>query len=196
MAERELQTILNSGELSTIHLGGTASADAVVKQSVLTALDIAKADKPNIALQSSELTNQIPSALATALQVKFGAAVSNTVLTLGADGTITFLQSGHYHIETRLQVGRVGTTGTSLLLARCLKNDVQYGGGSAFKLDDAETLFPCVAIIHFDAAVYNTLKFQIMRDPAGDNSGGLYFTDPSDGWNNIPSANITITKIG
>ena len=83
-----------------------------------------------------------------------------------------------------------------MVLIRCLKNGVQYGGGSAFKLADSDVLFPCVAMLHLDIAIDDTLQFQIMRDPSGDNSGGLYFTDPSDGWNTVPSANITITKIG
>ncbi len=165
-------------------------------ESDITALQTGKSDKPIIVLQSSDITDQVPVALNTALQIKFGTTVNNTYIFLDTDGTILFKQAGHYHIETRLQVGRVGATGTSLVLSRCLKNDVQYGGGSAFKLDDAEVLFPCVAIIHADIAVDDTFKFQIIRDASGNNSGGLYMTDPSDGWNNIPSANITITKIG
>jgi len=197
MANRELQQILNSGELDSIFLGGTGSGDSVVKQDALSALDAAKSDKPFIVLQISDETNQLPSGLNTALQVKFGGVYAvNDWVSLAIDGTITFLRAGHYHVETRFQVGRVGTTGTSLLLVRCLKNDVQLGGGSAFKLADSEVLSPCSAIIHYDALVNDTIKFQILRDAAGDNSGGLYVTDPSDGWNIIPSANITITKIG
>lgn len=192
MATRELQSILNSGELNSIYLGGTSAADSVVKQSSLDT----KADIPYVALQSSDITTQEPSGLGVAKQVTFGPYATNSVMTLGADGTVTFSTAGHYHAEIRLQVGRTGATSTSLFLVRCLKNDVQYGGGSAFKLDDAEVLFPCVVTLHVDATIGTTLKFQIMRDPAGHNSGGLYMTDPSDGWNNIPSANITLTKIG
>lgn len=161
----------------------------------ITLLQTGKADKAIIVLQSSDITTQEPTGLGVARQVTFGALVNNTYLSLDTSGTTTFKQDGHYHAEVRLQVGRVGVTGTSLFLVRCLKNDVQYGGGSAFKLDDADVLFPCVAILHLDMAIDDTLKFQIMRDPSGHDSGGLYMTDPSDGWNNIPSANITITKI-
>lgn len=161
----------------------------------IASLETGKADKAVITLQSSDMTTQEPTGLGVARQVTFGALVNNTYLSLDTSGTTTFKQDGHYHVEVRLQVGRVGATGTSLFLIRCLKNGVQHGGGSAFKLDNAEVLFPCVAILHIDIVIDDTLSFQIMRDPAGHNSGGLYMTDPSDGWNNIPSANITITKI-
>lgn len=165
-------------------------------ESDIAELQAGKADISFIALQSSDFTNQEPSGVGVARQVTFGSYATNSIITLEADGEVTFKAKGHYHAEIRLQIGRVGVAGTSLILVRCLKNDVQYGGGSAFKLADAEVLFPCVAILHLDMEIDDTLKFQIMRDPSGDNSGGLYMTDPSDGWNNIPSANITITKIG
>lgn len=159
-------------------------------------LQTTKSDIPFIVLQSSDDTNQEPSGLGVVKQVSFGSYATNAIVTLEADGEVILKVDGHYHAEIRLQVGRIGAAGTSLLLVRCLKNDVQYGGGSAFKLDNSDVLFPCVAILHLDMAIDDTLKFQIMRDSSGDNSGGLYMTDPSDGWNNIPSANITITKIG
>lgn len=171
-------------------------AEFATIESNISDLQTGKSDIPIIALQSSDMTNQVPTTLNTALQIKFGATVNNSYIFLDTDGTIKFKQAGHYHIEVRLQVGRIGVTGTSLLLVRCLKNNVQYGGGSAFKLADSDVLFPCVAILHLDTAIDDTLKFQILRDASGDNSGGLYMTDPSDGWNNVPSANITITKIG
>jgi len=37
MADRELTTILNSGEVNTIFLGGTASTDKLIKKSELDA---------------------------------------------------------------------------------------------------------------------------------------------------------------
>ena len=37
MADRQLTTVLNSGEVNTIYLGGTAATDKVIKQSELTA---------------------------------------------------------------------------------------------------------------------------------------------------------------
>lgn len=165
-------------------------------ESDIADLQEGKADISFIALQSSDFTNQEPSGVGVARQVTFGSYATNSTITLEADGEVTFKVKGRYHAEIRLQIGRVGVAGTSLILVRCLKNGVQYGGGSAFKLADAEVLLPCVAILHLDMEIDDTLKFQIMRDPSGDNSGGLYMTDPSDGWNNIPSANITITKIG
>lgn len=162
----------------------------------IASLESEKADKPILVLQSSNTTNQEPTALDTAMQIKFGSTQTNTHVFLDTDGTVNFLRAGHYHVEVRLQVGRTGTSGTSIVLSRCLKNNVQYGGGSAFKLDNADVLVPCLAMLHLDIAQNDTLKFQIMRDGNGYNSGGLYITTPSNGWNTIPSANITITKIG
>lgn len=162
----------------------------------IASLESEKADKPILVLQSSNTTNQEPTALDTAMQIKFGSTQTNAHVFLDTDGTVNFLRAGHYHVEVRLQVGRTGTSGTSIVLSRCLKNNVQYGGGSAFKLDNADVLVPCLAMLHLDIAQNDTLKFQIMRDGNGYNSGGLYITTPSNGWNTIPSANITITKIG
>ena len=188
-------TTITNG-LTGLEVSNKLNAEFATLESNITSLQTDKADQPVIVLQSSDLTNQVPTALNTALKVKFGATVNNTYVFLDTDGTVTFKQAGHYHVEVRLQVGRTGVTGTALLLARCVKNGVQYGGGSAFKLADSEVLFPCVANLHLDIEVDDTFYFQIIRDASGDNSGGLYMTDPSDGWSDIPSANITITKIG
>lgn len=164
-------------------------------ESDILSLDNDKADKPVLVLQSSDTTNQTPTTLDTAMQVKFGSTQTNSYVFLDTDGTITFLQDGHYHVEVRVQIGRVGTNGTSIVLTRCLKNNAQYGGGSAFKLGNSDVLIPCLSILHLDIVKDDTLKFQLMRDGNGNNSGGLYITIPSNGWNTIPSANITITKI-
>ena len=94
-----------------------------------------------------------------------------------------------------MQIGRIGSVGTSLVLTRYLINNVQGGGGSAFKLESNDILSPCVAIVYVNANIDDTLKFEIMRDGSGDNSGGLYITNPNNGWNTVPSANILITKI-
>ena len=188
-------TTITNG-LTGLEVSKKLNAEFATLESNITSLQTGKADQPIIVLQSSDLTNQAPTVTNLAMKVKFGSTVNNEYVFLDADGTITFKEAGHYHVETRLQVGRTGVTGTALLLARCVKNGVQYGGGSAFKLADSDVLFPCVANIRVDIEVDDTFYFQIIRDASGDNSGGLYMTDPSDGWSNIPSANITITKIG
>jgi len=57
MADRELQTILNSGELNSVYLGGTASADKVVKQSELTEVDTkTTVNTTNISANTSRIT--------------------------------------------------------------------------------------------------------------------------------------------
>lgn len=164
-------------------------------ESDILSLQTGKTDIPITVLQSSDLTNQEPTALDTALQVKFGNSTTNAYLFLDTNGTITFLKAGRYRIETRMQIGRIGSVGTSLVLTRYLINNVQGGGGSAFKLESNDILSPCVAIVYVNANIDDTLKFEIMRDGSGDNSGGLYITNPNNGWNTVPSANILITKI-
>lgn len=58
MADRELNTVLNTGELTEIHLGGITAGDKVVKQSelpTLSTLAIGFADYNDLATQSTAI---------------------------------------------------------------------------------------------------------------------------------------------
>lgn len=158
-------------------------------------LQAGKSDNAIKVLDSSNFTNQIPTGLGVALNVKFGDIVNNDYLFLDSDGSITFKQSGHYHVYIRNQYGRVGSVGVSLLMGRYLINGAQEVAGSAFKLDGSDVLTISNAMLPLDVGVNDVLVFQTIRDSSGDDSGGLYATTSSHGWTTVPSSHILISKI-
>lgn len=199
MAEKELATILNSGEINTIFLGGTASTDGVVKKSVTDAIDtrVTAIESSHTALIDAEsaAASQQPSAVDTALQVEFGALQSTTDIDLAADGSITFKTAGKYIITTFFQYGRTGASGTSILFNRFLVNGTQAGSSLGAKVDNAEVLVPWSSSIQFTASANDVVTIEIIRDSTGNNSGGLFSATPTAaGWAAAPCAKIQIYK--
>lgn len=95
-------------------------------------------------LRASSTVAQAPTAVDTALQVSFGAAqgsASNPVM-INAAGLVTFNTAGNYAVRIKLQAGRTGASGTSILLSRILVNGAQYGSPAATKLVSADTTIP------------------------------------------------------
>jgi len=131
----------------------------------------------------------------TPLQVEFGALQTTTDIDISATGAITFKTAGKYIIYPCFQYGRTGATGKSFLLNTYLRNGVQEGASLASKIDNASTLVPWSSSIQFTASTNDVLTIEIMRDSAGDNSGGLYALDPTPAdWANAPCAAIQIYK--
>ena len=93
-------------------------------------------------------------------------------------------------------MGRTGASGTSILLFRVLVNGVQAGRSIVTKLGNAdeEQYFENDTWIFLPAGA--VLTFEVMRDAAGSNFGGLFGFDPTvDGgneWNDAPSAAIRV----
>lgn len=218
--DRELSDILNSGEISTIYLGGTASTDRAVKQSALDATnanvttnttnvatnttDIAAIDTrvtsiedshTRLLLASSTASSQQPTGTDTPLQVEFGVAQSTTDIDISAAGAITFKTAGKYIISPFFQYGRTGATGTSVLLNRYLVNGTQIGASLGANLDNANTLVPWSSSVQFTANTNDVMTIEIMRDSAGNDSGGLFAVTPTAaGWNSAPCASIQIYR--
>lgn len=93
-------------------------------------------------LRAASTVAQAPSAVDTALQVSFGSAqgsASDPVM-VNAAGLVTFNTAGNYAVRIKLQAGRTGASGTSVLLSRILLNGAQYGSPAATKLVSADTL--------------------------------------------------------
>ena len=89
-------------------------------------------------LRAASTATQAPSAVDTALQVSFGVAqgsASDPVM-LNAAGLVTFNTAGNYAIRIKLQNGRTGATGTSILLSRILLNGAQVGSAAAVKMQN------------------------------------------------------------
>ena len=199
MADRELQTILNSGDINTIYLGGTTSEDKAVKKSELTALDTRvtaiESSHSVLLTATSTATSQQPSTTDTALQIEFGAAQVTTDIDIDVNGAITFKTAGKYILSPFFQYGRSGSTGTSVLFNRYLVNGVQAGSSLGAKIDNANILVPWSSSIQFTANANDVLTIEIIRDSTGNDSGGLFSSTPTAaGWNIAPCASIQIYK--
>ena len=149
-------------------------------------------------LRAPSTVIQAPTALDTALQVTFGAAqksASDPVM-LNAVGLITFNTAGVYAVRVKLENGRTGSTGTSILLSRLLKNGTAYGSPAAVKLASSDETVPTDSRVIIDAAAGDTLVVQIMRDSAGTNFGGLYpQVAVVTAWGTVPSALLVVTRM-
>jgi len=208
MADRELSNALSSGELSNIQLGGTATGDRVLTNDEIdagyttiattTALDARVTDIEDshtaLIIASSTATSQEPTATDTPLQVEFGAAQVTTDINLSVAGAFTFNTTGKYIISPFFQYGRTGGAGTSILINRYLLNGVQIGDSLAAKVDNADTLVPWSSSIQFTATAGDIVTVEILRDSAGNDSGGLFSVTPTIGWNTAPCASVQIYK--
>ncbi|EAW4196130.1 hypothetical protein FFV02_22805, partial [Salmonella enterica] len=95
-------------------------------------------------LRAPSTVVQAPTSVDTALQLTFGGAqgtASNPVM-INAAGLVTFNTAGNYAVRIKLQAGRTGVSGTSILLSRILVNGAQYGSPAATKLVSADVTIP------------------------------------------------------
>jgi hypothetical protein len=150
-------------------------------------------------LRAASTATQAPTAVNTPLQVVFGAAqgsASDPVM-VNAAGLLTFNTPGTYAIRVKLQNGRTGASGTSILLSRILLNGVQVGSAAAVKLSTADATIPTDSrVVVVAPAAGATFAVQIMRDGAGTNFGGIYpFTAAVTAWGVAPSALMVVSRL-
>lgn len=149
-------------------------------------------------LRASSTVAQAPTATDTALQLSFGAAqgaASNPVM-INAAGLVTFNTAGNYAVRIKLQAGRTGASGTSILLSRILVNGSQYGSPAATKLVSADVTIPIESRVVINATAGQTMAVQIMRDSAGTNFGGVYpQTATVSAWGVAPSALLVVSRL-
>lgn len=149
-------------------------------------------------LRAASTATQAPSAVDTALQVSFGAAqgsASDPVM-INAAGTVTFNTAGNYAIRIKLQNGRTGATGTSILLSRILLNGAQVGSTAAVKMTQTDATTPSESRVVLNPTAGQTFQVQIMRDSAGSNFGGVYpQTATVAAWGVAPSALLVISRL-
>lgn len=151
----------------------------------------------------SVAATQLPSTTgpANALQVEFGPAIGTVSdpVSMDVNGTITFNDAGTYRIKIALQFGRAGSVGESILLFR-VTDDVgtQLGRSIAAKLDNSNITAYLENDTWLTVPAGLIVEFQVMRDAAGDDSGGLIMTIPTvDGgneWDNAPTAAIRVER--
>lgn len=149
-------------------------------------------------LRAPSTVAQAPTAVDTALQLTFGAAqksASDPVM-LNAAGLVTFNVAGNYAVRVKLQCGRTGATGTSILLSRILLAGAQFGSAACVKMTQTDATTPTDSRVVVNATAGQTLAIQIMRDSAGSNFGGVYPQVATvTAWGTAPSALLVISRL-
>jgi hypothetical protein len=149
-------------------------------------------------LRAASTAVQAPTAVNTPLQLTFGAAqgtASNPVM-ISAGGLVTFNTAGSYAVRVKLQNGRTGASGTSVLLSRILINGVQAGSPQAVKITSAEETNPTDSRVVVAVTAGQTFAVEIMRDGSGTNFGGVYpLAAAVTAWGTAPSALLVISRL-
>jgi hypothetical protein len=149
-------------------------------------------------LRAPSTVAQAPTAVDTALQLTFGAAqnsAANPVM-INAAGLVTFNTAGNYAVRIKLQCGRTGATGTSILLSRILLGGAQFGSAACVKMTQTDATTPTDSRVVINATAGQTMAIQIMRDSAGSNFGGVYPQVATvTAWGTAPSALLVISRL-
>lgn len=143
----------------------------------------------------STASSQVPVALGTPLQVEFGAAQSSSHLSLAANGALTALITENYPIRVKLQTGRTGASGVSIIMARTLVNGVQVGVSQVSKLSSADVTNAFDSRVLVPLTAGDVFTVEIIQDSAGAAFGGLYAQSSSHGWVLAPTALLVVSDI-
>ena len=149
-------------------------------------------------LRAASLVAQAPTAVDTPLQVAFGAAQGAPAdpVMINAAGLVTFNQAGNYAVRVKLQCGRTGASGTSILLSRLVLGGTQLGSAACVKLTQTDATTPTDSRVVMNPTAGQTLQVQIMRDSAGSNFGGIYQQAATvTSWGTAPSALLVISRL-
>lgn len=149
-------------------------------------------------LRAASMAAQAPSAVDTPLQVAFGAAqgAPSDPVSISAAGLVTFNQAGNYAVRVKLQCGRTGASGTSILLSRLVLGGTQLGSAACVKLTQTDATTPTDSRVVMNPTAGQTLQVQIMRDSAGSNFGGIYPQAAAvSAWGTAPSALLVISRL-
>ena len=198
---------INTADILT-NAGNISSNTAAIATNVIdiatNASDILAVDSRVTAIENSHsviisafsiATIQQPTVVDVPIQIEFGALQTTTDISLSALGAFTFNVAGKYILSLFFQYGRTGSTGTSELLNRYLINGAQIGNSLVAKIDNADTLVPWSSSLQVTVNANDVLTIEVMRDSAGNNSGGLFSVTPTVGtWNIAPCASIQIFK--
>ncbi|WRN92695.1 hypothetical protein [Salmonella phage L223] len=149
-------------------------------------------------LRASSADIQAPTTTGTALTVAFGGAQKTSAdpVMISASGVVTFNVAGNYAIRVKLQAGRTGASGTSIILSRVMLGGAQFGSPAATKLTSADSTIPIESRVVVNATAGQTFTVEIMRDASGSNFGGLYPQVATvTSWGVAPSALLVISRL-
>lgn len=148
-------------------------------------------------LRGSSTVNQAPASLGVPVDISFGAAASNALVSLSAAGVITFLQSGTYAVRVKMQMGRATNAGASIIATRMLKNGVQFGSPDVTIIENSAQIHVKESRVAITVNANDTVSFQLARETQGVNFGGLVafpMTDALASWGIAPSALVVIEQ--
>lgn len=146
---------------------------------------------------ASLASSQEPSGTDTALQLEFGPAIGTAEdpVQLLVDGTVKFNTAGSYLVKIQAIYGRSGGAGVSYLYYRPLMNGAQAGPSAFAMIDNANVRIPYANSTWLTVEAGALLTFEILRDSAGNDSGGVFEGDPvPSGWLNAPSAEVIVER--
>lgn len=149
-------------------------------------------------LRAPSTVVQAPTAVDTPLQLTFGAAQKSSAdpVMINAAGLVTFNVAGVYAVRIKLQCGRTGATGTSILLSRILLAGGQFGSAACVKMTQTDATTPTDSRVVINATAGQTFSVQIMRDSTGSNFGGVYPQAATvTAWGTAPSALLVISRL-
>jgi len=175
------------GEVLTSTGGASSWADPVDQVASMTIERLLDA--------SSTATTQLPSGLDTPLQIEFGAAQSNAYVSVSVDGALTINIAGLYRLKVNAEIGRTGGSGTSHIFLRALVDGTQTGRSVAYFVSNASDnkSFTDEAWLNLPAGA--VITYEIMRDSAGNDSGGLYAASATTlAWNDAPTAALRVER--
>ena len=158
---------------------------------------LADAREVEVHRSDSKADRQQPTALATPIQIAFGAEVVGTHFDLSDAGTLTCKVAGNYAVRFKLQFGRTGASGVSVLFARVLKNGSQTGVSQCAVISASDDIQASESRLVFDLVVGDTISMQLLRDSAGVNDGGIFSRSTTSpiAWASSPSALLVVSRI-
>ena len=164
--------------------GWAAPVDQVASMAVERLLDA-----------SSTATTQLPSGLDAPIQIEFGAAQSNDYVSLSASGALTINTAGLYRLKVNAEIGRTGGSGTSHIFLRALVDGTQAGRSVAYLVANANDTKSFTDEAWLNLPAGTVITYEIMRDSAGHDSGGLYAASATTlAWNDAPTAALRVER--
>lgn len=147
---------------------------------------------------ASVAASQQPTLVNVPLQIECGPAqgTPSDPVSISATGQLTFHQAGQYRINYSSHFGRTGASGVSILFTRLKVNGVIVGSSRFARLSDADQLLPFANRFVFNANAGDVVTFEIVRDSAGANFGGLFQGVPTlAGSPAAPSFSLTVGRL-
>ena len=184
---------LNTLESTTQTVAGLVNFTGGLQKAGSSVL-VGAREKDIMRAYSTALTQQ-PTALGSAIQVEFGAAQSNSDVSLAANGSLTCNFTGNMALRVKLQFGRSGATGISILMSRIMKNGVQFGVSQSTRLSSSDATIPTDSRVIIPVTTGDVISVQVIRDSAGANAGGLFAQASSHGWTIAPTALLDVAKV-